>query len=287
VKRSRPVSRFFTEVPDKHCVTRPISDPTRRKKTEPQPSNENVQFPTSYSELSYYISCSYDYKMRFIFGFNPGLVQALGYGRQVHNIINLLHKRAQETGKLPTFEDAERLVERNFYLRYAAASQTEPLKKGALKCVKNYLSLWKQDFSLSVKTERTFEMDVENALISGSIDLLKRGENAQEDVLEIIDFKTGKHRIECEEMERQVQLYTYAAKEALNLDVRKAYLHFLDDEKAQRYEILTTRKQLELAMETISQTVKGVTHRSFERDPKSKRVCSICDWNKICPQLKR
>ena len=66
------------------------------------------------------------------------------------------------------------LVDEHFFLRYAAQRQQEILKDSALRSVLRYLDLWKQDFSLSLKTEHSFEMDVENALISGSIDLIKR-----------------------------------------------------------------------------------------------------------------
>ena len=50
--------------------------------------------------------------------------------------------------------------------------------------------MWEKDFTLSVKTERSFEMDVENALLSGSIDLLKR-EDSREDILEIMPSGIG------------------------------------------------------------------------------------------------
>jgi len=81
-----------------------------------------------------------------------------------------------------------------------------------------------------------------------------------------------------------VQLYTIAAREALNLEVNKAYVHFLDAKKQARIEVLTTPKQLELASKTISDTVKGITTRRFSRNPKNKKVCSKCDWKKFCPQ---
>jgi len=222
--------------------------------------------------------------MRFVYGFNPELVQALGYGKQIHNIINILHKRAQESKKLPVLKDAEELIETNFYLRYAAEQQLELLKKSALDCLKNYLIMWKEDFGLTVKSERAFELDVENALIAGSIDLLKWQKQEDPTVLEIVDFKTGKNRIESDEMDLQIRLYTHAAREALDLDVQKAYLHFLDDNSAFRREVSIHKGQLEDAMKTIGQAVKGVTSRSFNRNPKSRQVCKGCDWNAICPK---
>jgi DNA helicase-2/ATP-dependent DNA helicase PcrA len=274
---------YITSCVDPGYSDNPAKDPTKRKKLKPQPSNEDYRFPTNYSEMSDYLRCEYDYKMRYIYGFNPIIVQALGYGNQVHNILNILHKVAQETGKLPTDEEAAEILKEQFYLRYAAKSQQDTLKRSALRSVLRYIEMWREDFTLSVSTERNFEMDVENTLISGSIDLLKR-ENADENILEVVDFKTGNEKRMDEELTLQVQLYTIAAREALNLKVNKAYVHFLDAKKQSRIEVLTTPKQLDLANKTISDTITGITTRRFRRNPKNKKVCNKCDWGKFCPQ---
>ncbi|GAI19883.1 unnamed protein product, partial [marine sediment metagenome] len=123
----------------------------------------------------------------------------------------------------------------------------------------------------------------DNALVSGSIDLLKR-RYLKEDILEIIDFKTGNDRKMDEELRLQVQLYTIVAREALDLNVQKAYVHFLDVEKQQRVEVLTTQQQLDSAMQTIKDAITGITTRRFPRNPRNKKVCKDCDWRKICPK---
>lgn len=287
-RANKKPSRFFLEIPEKGCVTKQIPDPTKRNKLKPEPSSENIQFPTNYSELSDYIRCGYDYKLRYIYNFNPELVQELGYGKHVHNIINLLHKKAQKTGKIPSLKEVEDTVDKHFYLRYAAKEQIKTLKKSAVKSIQNYVKLWKEDFNLTVKTERAFEYDVENALISGSIDLIKR-ENVPEDVLEIIDFKTGKRRSETEEESHlQAQLYTLASKEALDLNVKKAYIHYLDaGTKPWRVEVLTTPRQLEYAKKTIIHAVNGITSRRFKRDAKGIKICNQCDFKILCSKVKR
>jgi len=282
-KRKKYPSLFFKELNDAHCVTKDEPDPTPRRKLPPQPSVEDYRFPTNYSELSDYIRCEYDYKMRYIYGFNPIIVQALGYGKQVHNILNLLHKVTQETGYIPTDEQIAQAVIDHFYLRYAAHEQQDTLQKSALRSVLSYAGMWHEDFSLSVHTERRFEMDVDSALVSGSIDLLKR-RYPKDDILEIIDFKTGNERKLDEELHLQVQLYTVAARESLSLDVQKAYVHFLDDEKQKRAEILITPQQLKLAMQTIRDAISGITGRRFGRNPRNKKICEGCDWRKICPR---
>jgi len=293
-KRKHLPCEFFNELNNDYCIylnycggdksiIEATLDPTKRKKLEPEVSAENYRFPTNYSELSDYLRCEYDYKMRYIYGFNPIIVQALGYGKQIHNILNILHKKVQLTGKIPNEKEIAEVVADNFYLRYAAEEQEETLRKSALRSVSRYVDMWQKDFTLTVKTERSFEMDVENALLSGSIDLLKR-EGHDDNVLEIIDFKTGNERKLEEELRLQVQLYTAAAREALALNVKKAFVHFLVTKKQQRVEISTTPEQLDLAMSTIRGAIKGVTSRNFSRNPKNARTCRTCDWTKICPQ---
>ncbi len=125
-----------------------------RNKLPPQPSVEDYRFPTNYSELSDYIRCEYDYKMRYIYGFNPIIVQALGYGKQIHNILNFLHKVTQQTGFIPTDEQIAQAVINHFYLRYAAREQQDTLRKSALRSVLRYVGMWHKEFSFSLKTER-------------------------------------------------------------------------------------------------------------------------------------
>lgn len=283
-KRKRKHIQFLDEINDKYCLTEPVSDPTKRSRKKSRPSNENILFPTSYSEMSDYLHCEYDYKMRYIFGFNPIIVQALGYGVQVHNILNILHKIAQETGHIPTDEEVAEILKEQFYLRYAAKGQEETLKRSALRSILRYMGMWREDFSLSVNTERNFEMDFANALVSGSIDLLKRQDGEKTGILEIVDFKTGNERKMDEELSMQVQLYTLAAREALDLNVEKAYVHFLDENKQKRMEILTTDMQLELTQKTVEDTVMGITTRRFRRNPRNKKMCGKCDWENLCPK---
>ncbi|WP_417861398.1 ATP-dependent helicase [Winogradskyella sediminis] len=285
-KRATGLHPFFTELQDNHFITTSISDPTIRNTCEIERVDSDLRFPTNYSQLSYYMSCSYDYRIRFIYGFNPELVQALGYGKQVHNLINLMHTNYERNGKIPTEKEVQKLVDEHFYLRYAATKQEDMLRKACFNSLKNYIELWKNDFSLAVKTEQNFEMDFENkALINGSIDLLSRADG-QKDVLEIIDFKTGKPQSHYEEKyTHQVVLYTIAAQEALQKNINKAYLHYLDAEKAERKEVIITPNKIAETKAQLSSAIDGIVSNKFPRKPE-KQVCSKCDWDSICPKSK-
>jgi len=285
-KRRASRSAFFNEIPEKHFLTTDIPDPTKRKNCSIDGVSEEVQFPTSYSELAYYLNCGYDYKMRFIYGFQPGIVQALGFGKQVHNVINLLHKEYEDTGKIPTKAKIIKVVEENFYLRYASDDVTERLKAAAMKSLSKYVSMWEKDFSLSVKTERPFELEFDNALIAGSIDMIKR-QDGNESVLEVIDFKTGKADNDLmHKYELQVQLYTIAAQEALGINTQNALIHFIDTDKNERLAVQTSPAALDTAREELSFAIQGITTAQFKRDARQDKICKSCDWCSMCPKRK-
>ena len=282
--KSTKIHDFYYELKDKYFLTEPISDPTKRRPCNINKLDSETRFPTSYSELSYYLSCSYDYRMRFIYGFNPELVQALGYGKQVHNLINIIHKDYERSKKIPTDKQISDLVEKHFYLRYAATKQAASLKESCIKSLQNYVNLGSKHFLRAVKTEQNFEMDFEEkALISGSIDLLQRTDG-NDNILEIIDFKTGKPKSNFEEKyTHQVVLYSIAARDALLKDINKAYLHYIDAESIKPVEIDITPEKIKQTRKKLSDAITGITGNSFTRNPE-KGTCSGCDWCNICPK---
>lgn len=279
-------SKFYDEIPEKHFITDDKKDPTKRKPCKILGVSKEIQFPTSYSELAYYLNCGYDYKMRFVYGFNPELVQALGFGKQIHNIINLLHKEAEDTKKIPTKERVKELTDEHFYMRYASESMEDRLKNSAAKSLQNYVQLWEEDFSLAVKTEQAFEFEMANALIKGSIDMIKR-DGADEKILEVIDFKTGKPSNDLfRRYELQIQLYTIAAQEALGKNAEKAMVHYIDSGSSDRQSINTSKAALDNAKEEIKYAINGITTAEFKRDARNNNICKDCDWKTFCPKRK-
>lgn len=285
-KRRSSRNTLFDEIPGKYFISEPKPDPTKRKICSKDALSEEIRFPTNYSELAYYLSCGYDYKMRFLFGFNPGVVPQLGFGKQVHNIINLLHKEYEDAEKIPSKKRIQELLEEHFYLRYASDSVTNNLKNSARNSLERYVKMWEEDFTLSVKTERAFELEFDNALIAGSIDMIKR-DGGDEALLEIIDFKTGKPDTDiAERYDLQVQLYSIAAREALGINTRKALIHYLDSMKNARVVVETTDHALKNAKEQIGYALKGITSGSFRQDARKNDICKGCDWSHICPKRK-
>jgi DNA helicase-2/ATP-dependent DNA helicase PcrA len=273
-------SAFFKEYPKDCSITTPIPDPTKRERLPLEKAERLKGFPTSYSDLRYYDRCPYDYKLRFIYGFNPQIVMALGYGRATHNLLNIIHTEYRE--KPPSSEVIHGLVEDNFFLRYAPADVRNVFKRSAERIVQNYVKKFSGDFSRILETEKPFEFAFGNGLISGSIDLIKKlDERGELEGIEIVDFKNKEDSEMATDYKKQLKLYAIASLRSLGLNPKKAVVHHLDDGTQTPVDI--TKKELEKTEKEVKDAIDKIMNRRFPRKG-DKKKCHRCDWKYICPK---
>ena len=82
---------------------------------EPQPRVEQPVVSLSLWSGSYGSQCGYLFKLRFLYGFNPPIHEALGYGKSLHDALAEAHRRAI-AGDVPTAEDIDGLLETHLHL---------------------------------------------------------------------------------------------------------------------------------------------------------------------------
>ena len=58
-----------------------------RRGSSPRPATRRRNVTLSFSELKYLFECPYQFKLRFLYGFNPPLHEALGYGKGLHDAL--------------------------------------------------------------------------------------------------------------------------------------------------------------------------------------------------------
>lgn len=278
LQRIKNPSIFFDEFPTDYALTEPIDDPTKRERLDLSKVESLKVFPTSYSELRYYDRCPFDYKLRFIFGFNPKIVMALGYGRAVHNILDIIHDRFRE--RPPTREEVMEIVDSNFFLRYAPRDFMERFKDSVERVIENYVDKFSGDFNLVLETEKSFEFALGEALISGSIDLIKRmNEKGEVDAIEIVDFKEHEDSEMATDYEKQLKLYAIASLKALGLNLKKATVHHLDEGTKSNVDI--SENELLKIGEEVKKEVHDIMGREFSKRS-DKMKCKSCDWKYIC-----
>ena len=169
-----------------------------------------------------------------------------------------------------------------FHLRFASRRQNEAMKKAGKKVVSSYILLHKGDFGKILDTEKRFEFVMDRALVSGSIDLLKRiNEKGDVTEVEIIDFKADKEDgVYDPNYSEQIRFYSYAARHSLVIRPAKAIVHHLDTNRKDYVDI--GDEKLEKTREGIESKVDSILDSKFEATPENTK-CGMCDFRAICP----
>jgi DNA helicase-2/ATP-dependent DNA helicase PcrA len=271
-------SRFLREYPTDYAITQPIADPTAREKIDLKHAAPLKRFATSYSDLRYYDRCPYDYRLRFIYGFNPEISIALGYGRSIHNILNIIHTDHRRDP--PDEKETEKIVEENFFLRYCTQEFIDRFKNSAKRIINNYVQRYAKEFNLILETEKAFEFALDRALISGQIDLIKKlNDKGELEALEIVDFKEHDNTELSTDYVKQLRLYAIASIKSLGFRPKKATVHHLDEGTVSEVDI--TETALMKVEENVKETIDNIMTRVFPRKAK-KNKCKECDWKELC-----
>lgn len=198
-------SIFFDHCADQRWVsTKPSSRPLPNH-IEPKPRHETPQVTLSFSELKYYFECPYSFKLRFLYGFNPPLHEALGYGKGLHDALAEVHKKAI-AGELLDASDAADLVHRHMYTPFAYPELRETLEKSAIAAIQRYFAAHGAEIPRTAYSEKQIQVHVAPGItVDGRIDLIRRLDT---DELAIVDFKST-DRAQAEEVTRD-QLHVYA-----------------------------------------------------------------------------
>ncbi len=262
---------------------------------EPRRRVQDTDYPTSFSEIKYYLQCPRSYQFRERYGLNPVVPEMFGYGRTVHTSIQKLHELHPDAP--PAGNQVEQVVLDTFHLKHVPQSGDPVNRPGAYENSRNraveiaqdYVASFGGDFERERQLEAVFEIPASNCVISGSIDLLLH-EDEEGNILqaEIIDFKTmeggetpGENDdLDWTELALQVQLYARAADQVLGRNARTGSVHLLKDN--QRVEVPITQEAVDAALANIEWAVTGILGSDFPMRAHPEK-CAKCDFKKICP----
>lgn len=250
--------------------------------------------PTTFSQIRYYLRCPADYQYRHVWGFSPPMTEMFGFGQTVHAAVGRLHERFRHS--VPTPDEAESVARQTFHLKHVPPSGDPANRPGAYeqaadaaaRIVREYAHEYADDFSQERQVEVTFEIPIEQAVISGAIDLLLRYDEAGSLVeASVVDFKSmegGKEplqspNLDWTDLSLQVQLYAKAAREVLGENARTGAVHLLKD--GQRISIPVDDEAVQAAISNVEWAVDGVIAERFPRRPHPDK-CEECDWGAIC-----
>lgn len=270
VQRRKP-SPYLADLDGRRCDPDDVVFPT----IEPRKADEDLPVSLSFSELSQYLSCSMEYRLRGLIGFQPRLAPELGYGKAVHHMLRSIADHTRELGTTPTTEDIDALLDSKFFLPTANKPAHRQMKEAARKLINDYVTTYQSDLHRVWESERPFELRLDGVTVSGRADVILDQEGGLPTGLAIIDYKTstrgdGDHDL-------QLQIYANAGRRE-GLDVRGAYVHDLKNVKRSDVDVGTAA--LEDAERSVSDVALRLKGRDFSASPS--RACRSCEVRTVC-----
>jgi DNA helicase-2/ATP-dependent DNA helicase PcrA len=274
--RSR--SALFDHCTEQTWVSTKESSKPLPAKIKATPRHETPDVTLSFSELKYLFECPYQFKLRFLYGFNPPLHEALGFGKGLHDALAEVHKKAVG-GEILGPDSAEDLITRHLHTPFAYPALRETLSRAAVEAIKRYFDVHGEEIPKTVHSEKQIQVHIAPGItVDGRIDLIRRLDT---DELAIVDFKSSE-RAQADEVTR-AQLHTYAVGYQELTGETADLIEVLNlDEKGE-----TKREEIDDALldgvrEQIRTAGGALRRNDLPRLTNWCRTCDSCDLVALC-----
>lgn len=269
-------SEFWDDVLASPFVKRRKPDYTDRKRLSPKakPGIANVIF--TFSDIKYFFECPYQFKLRVLYGFNPPIHEALGYGKSLHDALAEVHLRAIH-GDMASDEEVPRLVATHLHVPYAYPALRRTLTDSAERVLQRYLDDNKSVLKHIEFSEKQVEINLGDGVsIRGRIDLVRRIDTNE---TTIVDLKSSE-RAQAEDVtETQLHSYALGYKELTGRDADYVEIYELDEGKRKPRSV--DQDFIKDVQERVHEAAQGLRKGELEPTPELNK-CRACDFSGIC-----
>lgn len=235
-------------------------------------------------DLIRYSRCPHMYLLGKVWGYQPELDEAIGFGNGLHYCL----KRAADAvkaGKDPV--DAVReAVDACFFVPFADERAAETFRDSAREMLERFAGAHGGDLAKIEESEYRIEYPVENATVTGRVDVIMR----EGGVREVREYKTSDEVVTPEELAVQIRMYALGL-EGVGKPVGRASAAYLKEGRVDRVGI--SGEELEGAKRLVGRCVRGIVGREFKpvegelgaEDSNRKypeKSCQRCDQRNIC-----
>jgi len=230
----------------------------------------------SASEITAYLRCPYMFLLRNVYGYQPELDEAIGFGKGVHYCLRRaveLLKRNEDLGPITA---AVQAVDNEFFMPFAGGDVFENYKKGARRSVLNYAKSFGGDLRQSSEVEYRIEFPIHNATVTGRIDVL--GDREVRDY-KTLDYREAEGSVSMSEAELQVRLYAAGLK-SVGRKVNGGSIAFLSSEASKVVPVDVGVSHVEKAVKNAESVVASIRNKRFK--PNRGEHCGDCDMRDIC-----
>ncbi|MDR3568794.1 MAG: ATP-dependent DNA helicase [Syntrophobacteraceae bacterium] len=268
-------SQFVREVTAPSCVLTREPAGVAMERIPPQAATEEAEVILTFSELKYFYECPYQFKLRFMYGFNPGFHEKIGFGKSLHDALAEAHRKALD-GQYLKPADVPHLLDTHFHLPYAWRRLTDDMRRQAERALRRYLGENSAVMDKVEFAEQAIELRLaEGIVVHGRIDLIRRTDTSE---VSIIDFKSTERSREEEITREQLRIYALGYQHITGNRADLVEIYNLD-----RGARATVRELVDDAM--LQQTEKAIVAAGREiksGDLRRKKLCPGCDFQGIC-----
>jgi len=226
----------------------------------------------SAGEIVDYGKCGYFYRLRHIWGYEPGLTDYLGYGQTLHFCL-------REAADLMKNEDLSPMVavatavDRNFYMPFMTEGRMEKIKHAAKNHLMRFAEKYRDDMLRIREVETRVEFPVQNAIVAGKVDVILH----DGDAVEVRDYKTSDTATTPEDSALQVQLYTRGLC-VVGETVSRGSVAFLEEAALDAVDV--TEQAVAETVARVEEDIRRILSGDFAACPGT--VCERCDYQGIC-----
>lgn len=271
ILRASKRSRFIDDMEPNAITNLTDDEPVPDLDINPRmPSEEIETFSTG--EIVTYGVCPHMYLLREIWGYQPQLDVAIGYGNALHFCLRRAGELIKEEGYGPV-SAVETSADKDFHMPFVGGPVLEYFKNGAKNNLVKFVQKYGDDLKRIQEVEYRLEYPLRNATIMGKVDvILKDGGE-----MEVRDYKTSQEVRTFEEVSVQVRLYT-AGLRSMGHPVTSGSVAYLEDPDVKMVDVQESKLTEE--KKSAEETVTNIMGRKF--DPNPGGSCSRCDQRPIC-----
>lgn len=245
----------------------------------------------SFTKLSTYNTCPWQYRYAFVLQVPKRGNFALSYGQSIHkalyNFFTLWKERQKNSPgqktPLVTLDELLTAYGRSFVDEWydSKKQKAEYYDKG-----KASLATWykKQAKNMpnTLRLEQVFNLKVDEFVVNGAMDRIDQvGGTEKNPAVKIVDYKTGKYREKfATEDKYQLLIYALAAQDQniLKAEVKELEYYFIDENKTTS--MRPTVQDEAQAQAWVKETITKIQSGDFHPTPGI--VCKFCDYKEIC-----
>jgi DNA helicase-2/ATP-dependent DNA helicase PcrA len=226
----------------------------------------------SAGEIITYNVCPHMYLLRDLWGYQPELNPAIGYGNSLHYCLRRAGELVKNEGYSPLSAVATS-VDIDFHMPFVGGVVLENFRNSARRMLVEFSKKYGDDLKRIEEVEYRLEFPVQNATIMGKVDVIMReGGN-----MEVRDYKTSDEVRTFDEISVQVRLYTVGLR-SLGRPVTSGSVAYLETPEVKMVDVVDSL--LNKSKKLAEQTVENIMRKNFSPNPGDN--CKRCDQKQIC-----